>query len=202
MDHINNSIFELIRECTDKRTPIFFSADGLDVVFQTQILVIRDDTIVLANSVPPQYITEVVKSSKYFVQIQMIRFVSEEINSDGVNIVFPLKSLKPIEDNRSAKRFPFEADEKVVVAMLNPYDKETVLHKSVIDISSTGLSIRSPVNSELYTPGTKFHNMKVIIKGKVYNQSDGTVIYKRKFLDQEGNSYYQVGIKFESHEAN
>lgn len=198
MNHISDSIFKLIRECVGKKTPIFFSAEGLDVVFQTQILVIRDDSIVLANSVPPQYITEVVEAPKYYVQIQMIRFVSEEIKSDGVNIVFPLKSLKPIEDNRGAKRFPFDADEQVIVEVVNPFDQETILRKAVIDISSTGLSIRSPVNSKLYQPGTKFNNMKVIIKGKVYNQSDGTVIYKRKFLDQEGKPYYQVGFKFES----
>lgn len=198
MIHINDSIFQLIRECAGKKTPIFFSVEGLDVVFQTQILVIRDDSIVLANSVPPLYITKVVNSPKFFVQIQMIRFVSEEINSDGVNIVFPLKSLKPIEDNRTSKRFPFDADEKVIVEVTNPFDCETILRKSVIDISSTGLSIRSPVNSELYQPGTKFRNMKVIIKGKVYNESDGTVIYRRKFLDQEGQSYYQVGFKFDA----
>lgn len=195
--HFNDNVYKLIHECVDKRTPILFSVQGLDAVFETQILVIRDDSIVLSNSVPPEYISQVVKAESFYVQIQMIRFVSKEIKSDGVNIVFPLKSLTLIEDNRSAKRFPFEADEQVIVEVLNPYDRETKLTKSVIDISSTGLSIRSPANSELFRPGTHFKDLKVIIRGKIYNQSDGTVIYKRKFLDQEGKSYYQVGFKFE-----
>jgi c-di-GMP-binding flagellar brake protein YcgR len=197
---LNENVFDLIRECADKKTSIFFSAQGIEVVFQTQILVIREDSLVIANSVPPQFITNVVKAPKYFVQIQMIRFVSEEIHSDGVNIVFPLKSLKPIEDNRGAKRFLFNADEKVVLEVINPFDHETTLRKSVIDISSTGMSIRSPVNSRLYEPGTHFKNMKVLINGQLYNESHGTVIYKRMFLDQEGNSYYQVGFKFENSE--
>jgi hypothetical protein len=198
METIDDSIYELIEECADKKKSIFFSAEGIDVVFETQILVIRDDTLALANTVPPQFIAEVVKAPRFYLQIQMIRFVAEQIKSDGVNIVFPFKGLKPIENNRGAKRFLFESDEKVVLETLNPYDQETVLRKSVIDISSTGLSIRTPVNSQLYEPGTYFRNMKVMINNKVYNKSDGTVIYKRMFFDQEGHSYFQVGFKFEA----
>ena len=194
---LDESTIDLIRQCYNKKHFIFFSADSLKVVFQTQILVVRENSLILANTIPPEYIADVMKADTFVLQIQMIQFIAKSISSDGANIVFPLEELKNVEDSRGAKRFLFDNDEEVVVEVLNPMDDETLIKKNVIDISSTGISIRSKIDSKLYTPGILFKNMKVIIDGKIYNKCNGRVVYKRLFLDKLGQSYYQVGLRFE-----
>jgi hypothetical protein len=174
---IDEGTLELIQECVVRKSLVFFSASDVNVVFQTRILSIRNRSIVLSNTVPPEHIA---------------------IVSDGVHIVFPLEGLRLIEDNRSAKRFMFDTDERVFLEVVNPIDQETVLRKAVLDMSTTGLSIRTPTQSSLYTPGQLFKGMKIIMDGKVYNEVDGHVVYQQTFLSQKGKSYCQVGFRFDT----
>ena len=67
----------------------------------------------------------------------MVRFQSDRIASDGEHIVFPLKDDAVIEETRQSERFSFTADERVVSEILNPFDGETRLSKSVMDMSAT-----------------------------------------------------------------
>ena len=138
------------------------------------------------------------QSQQYFLKIHSVRFVSDRITTDGVHILFPLEGLRLIEDSRSAKRFMFDASERVVMEVVNPIDQETVLRKAILDMSTTGLSIRTPMQSKLYTPGQRFEKMKIIMDGKVYNEVDGHVVYQQTFLNQKGKSYCQVGFKFDN----
>ncbi|MFY7929561.1 MAG: PilZ domain-containing protein [Oligoflexus sp.] len=195
---IDEGTLELIQECVVRKSLVFFSASDVNVVFQTRILSIRNRSIVLSNTVPPEYIAKVARSQQFFLKVQSVRFVSDRIVSDGVHIVFPLEGLRLIEDNRSAKRFMFDTDERVFLEVVNPIDQETVLRKAVLDMSTTGLSIRTPTQSSLYTPGQLFKGMKIIMDGKVYNEVDGHVVYQQTFLSQKGKSYCQVGFRFDT----
>ncbi|WP_141735315.1 PilZ domain-containing protein [Oligoflexus tunisiensis] len=195
---IDEASLELIQECVQRKSPVFFSASEVNIVFQTYIMVIKNRSIVLANTVPPEHITGVAQSQQYFLKIHSVRFVSDRITTDGVHILFPLEGLRLIEDSRSAKRFMFDASERVVMEVVNPIDQETVLRKAILDMSTTGLSIRTPMQSKLYTPGQRFEKMKIIMDGKVYNEVDGHVVYQQTFLNQKGKSYCQVGFKFDN----
>jgi hypothetical protein len=195
---IDEASLELIQECVQRKSPVFFSASEVNIVFQTHIMVIKNRSIVLANTVPPEHITGVAQSQQYFLKIHAVRFVSDRITTDGVHILFPLEGLRLIEDSRSAKRFMFDASERVVMEVVNPIDQETVLRKAILDMSTTGLSIRTPTQSKLYTPGQRFEKMKIIMDGKVYNEVDGHVVYQQTFLNQKGKSYCQVGFKFDN----
>lgn len=199
---IDDAALELIQESVRRRSQVFFSASEVKIVFQTQILSLKNKAIVLANTVPPDYIAQLVKSSQFFLKVQAVRFVCERILSDGVHILFPLEDMRQIEDSRSAKRFIFDSNERVVLEVLNPIDQETVLRKAVLDMSTTGLSIRTPSPSELYAPGQKFRNMKIIMDGKIYNEVDAHVVYQQVFLSQKGKRYCQVGFKFEQDHPN
>ncbi len=194
---INVAAFDVLKECAEKKSPVFFSTDKVPIVFQTFILKAENDHILLENRVTPSHIIEVVKSDKFYLQCQMMRFVSEKIDSNGVHIVFPLESLVAIEETRQARRFPFEADERVVVEILNPIDNETMLIKSVMDMSSHGISIKTRYASKLFAPGTEFKDMRILIDGNLYNTVSGKVVYGRRFIGIDGKSYNQIGLQFE-----
>lgn len=193
----NQTTLDSLQEAVKKKTKLFLSAEGVDVVFQTYIVAIEDQQLVLANKVPPEHISQVVDAVRYSLQLQMIRLETHEISSDGVHILFPLSKLNEIADNRGAKRFFFD-HESVVIEFLNPYDEETVIRKPAIEMSTTGISVKSKVKSKLYTPGTKFSGIKILVDGEIYSQADGEVVYNRKFLDLEGRYFYQIGFRFDS----
>lgn len=193
---VDSKSLKVIRESADKKASVFFSAEGLDILFQTFVLAVRDDVVVLANKVTPALISKVIAAPRYYMQCQMIQFVSEQVTSDGVNIVFPLHSLKVIEETRQAQRFPFDSEEQVVIEFMNPFDGETIVTKAVMDMSATGLSIRTPFESRLFEPGQSFKEIKILIDGEPYNRVEAQVIYKRRFLTREGKMHIQVGLKF------
>ena len=151
----------------------------------------------LINSVPPEHIAKVVDSNQFYLKIQAVRFVSYLIVSDGVHIQFPLEGLRLIEDNRNAKRFIFGSEEKVYIEVINPFDKETLLRKVVLDMSNSGLSIRTPMQSKLFSPGQTFEKMRIFMGDRVFNEVNAQVVYQQNFLTQSGKSYCQVGFKFE-----
>lgn len=193
---IDELTLKFISENIEKRGSVFLSAQGVDVLFQTYLLAVRDNTVVVANTVTPALISRVAKAKRFFLQIRMIQFESSEITSDGVNIVFPLESLNIFEENRQAERFPFDAEERVVIEFLNPYDQETLLQMPVMDMSATGLSIRSAFDSDLLVSGQIFPAVKVLIDAKVYRAVDCQIVYKRRFLARDAKMHFQVGLKF------
>ena len=187
----------VIHECAESKEPVLFSAEGINIGFQSFVLKIADDEMVLKNTVKPEYISRIVASKCFFVQMQMMRFSSDKISSDGCHIVFPLESLKVIKDTRQSERKILDFSKHVVLEIINPFDNETLISRSVLDISETGLSIRAPIPSKLYESGTLFKDMIIKIDQKDYKKCDGKVVYNRQFFDISGNSYTQVGIQFE-----
>ena len=187
----------IIHNCAETKEPVLFSAEGINIGFQSYVLKIADNEMVLKNTVKPEFISRIVSSNCFFVQLQMMRFSSDTISSDGCHIVFPLESLKVIKDTRQSERRIMDFSKDVVLEILNPFDNETIISRSVLDISETGLSVRAPVPSKLYESGTCFKDMIIKIDQRDYKKCDGKVVYNRQFFDISGNSYTQVGIQFE-----
>lgn len=189
---------EILTDSLAAKTSVFFSGDGLPITFQTFILAVESDHLVLENRVKPRYIRAVIGSQRYSLQARMVRFQSDRIVSDGEHIIFPLKEDAVIEETRQAERFSFAADERVISEILNPFDGETRLSKSVMDMSATGLSLRTTFDSKLFQPDTFLPSIRVLIDGEPYMQGPGRVVYSRKLLDLGGQLRTQVGIKFEN----
>jgi hypothetical protein len=188
---------EILTDSHQAKTSVFFSGDGLGITFQTFILAVAEHHLVLENRIKPKFIRQVVQSKRFSIQARMVRFQSDTIGSDGEHIVFPLKEDAVIEETRQAERFSFAADERVITEILNPFDGETRLSKSVMDMSATGLSLRTTVDSELFKQGTFLPSIRVLIDGEPYVQGPGRVVYSRKLMDLGGQLRTQVGIKFE-----
>ncbi len=190
--------FDILSEVLAQKAPVLFSGDGIDVTFQTHILAVAKDHVVLENRVKPRFINQVWKSKQFALQARMVRFGSNSISSDGEHIIFPLKENSIIEETRQAERFSFTADERVISEILNPFDGETRLSKSVMDMSATGLSLRTTFESRLFKQGTFLPSIRVLIDGEPYVQGPGRVVYNRKLIDLSGQMRLQVGIKFEN----
>lgn len=195
---ITEQSLKVLQECVEEKVPVIFSGDALDIVFQTVIFELNNDCVALANKVPAQYISKVMQSKSFGLQCKMLRFTTPKIMSDGENIVFTLSELNQLEETRQAERFPFQSEERVICKILNPFDEKTILVKSVLDMSATGVSIRCPRHSKLFQPGVKFSDLRVIIDGEQYNKTAASVVYTRKLMDMNARLRVQVGLKFET----
>lgn len=189
---------EILTESLAAKTSVFFSGDGLDITFQTHILAVDEHHLIVENRIKPRFIRQVMGSSRFSLQVRMVRFQADRIGSDGEHLVFPLKEDTVIEETRQAERYSFAADERVVSEILNPFDGETRLSKTVMDMSATGLSLRTTFDSKLFKPDTLLPSIRVLIDGEQYVQGPGRVVYSRKLIDLAGQQRTQVGIKFES----
>lgn len=194
---VDDATMDLIRESVQRKTLVYFSANGVKTVFQTQVHSIRSRSVVLFNSIPPEYISRVMDSSEFYLKIQSIRFVCDQLGTDGVHLLYPLDNMRVIDDNRNAKRFNFATKDSAFLEVVNPLDQETLLRKSILDMSTTGLSFRTPIESALYTPGQRFEKMRIFTDGKLLSEASGQVVYQQSFLTKDGKSYCQVGFKFD-----
>jgi hypothetical protein len=185
----------LVQACQGK-IPVFFAGDGLGITFQTFILRVDEHQMLVENRVKPRYVRRLMGSARFSLQARMVRFQASSIGSDGQHILFPLKEDSVIEETRQSERFAFTADERVICEILNPFDGETKLSKNVMDMSATGLSLRTTLESKLFDSGTELPSVRVLIDGEPYTLTAGKVVYNRKMIDLAGQLRLQVGIKF------
>jgi hypothetical protein len=198
---VDDATLDLIRESVQRKTLVYFSANGVKTVFQTQVHSIRSRSVVLFNSIPLEHITRVMGSSEFYLKIQAIRFVCDQVGTDGIHLLYPLDNMRIVDDNRNAKRFNFGPKDTAFLEVVNPLDHETVLRKTILDLSSTGLSFRTPIESSLYTPGRRLERMRIFMEGKLHSEASGQVVYQQPFLTKDGKSYCQVGFKFDQPQA-
>ena len=191
----------LLEECQAGKIPVLLAGDGLPITFQTHILKVESTHVALENRVPPRFIRSVMASKGFSLQARMVRFQADRLETDGECLIFPLGEKAMIEETRQSERFSFSVDERVVVEILNPFDSETKLTKTVMDMSATGMSLRTTFESELFKPDTYLPHLRVLIDGEPYTQAKGRVIYTRRMLDLTGQLRVQVGIKFEGMKA-
>jgi hypothetical protein len=187
-----------IQEAIKLRSSCYLGCDNLDTTFQTTILDCPDQVLHVQNTIRPEYINEFMKAKKFNLLVNMIRLNSNIVDTDGVAILFRLQESELVEETRKSQRFAFSSEERVVCELVNPYDQETVLSKSVMDMSANGISLRSTFDSQLFQPGTHLPEVRVLIDGDMYTENSGLVVYKRKLIDLDGQLRMQVGIKFKN----
>ena len=188
----------ILKEAMRDKAPAFLSGNELDITFQTQLIHLEDHQVVIENRVPPEHICQLLKSRNFSLQVNTFRFEGQVLKSDGKNMIFPIKDEAFVSETRRSTRFSFKVNEQVICEILNPYDGETLLSKRVMDLSATGLSLRTALESQLFRPGTHLPQLKVLIDGEPYRQNPARVVYNRKLIDLGGKLRLQVGIKFET----
>jgi hypothetical protein len=193
---MDNSNRQILEQALNEKTPAYFSSESVPISFQTRLLEIAENHLVIENTVTFDYIKRVMMSGRFFFQVAMIRFQATSMSSDGVNIIFPLADNSLIEETRQAERFPFTPEEKVICEILNPYDQQTRISKPVLDMSAYGLSLRTTYESKLIQPGTFLPDIRVLIDGEPYKRASGNVVYQRRLMNLQGHVRIQVGIKF------
>ncbi len=195
---LSKEVQDILTTALKKKSSAYFSADSVNIAFQTKLLSLSKDKLIIENTVIPKYISPVSHAEAYFFQVDMVRLRADKIDSDGQNIIFPISENSLIEEGRRAERSAFTVEDKAVCDILNPFDEETWITRSLLDLSSTGMSLRTTFASKLFESGNYLPQITIRLNNEVFKKAAGTVIYHRKLMNFKGHIDIQVGIKFES----
>ena len=194
---IDQKHHEMLRRAAEENSLVYLSGRSLQVTFQLRLTEAKSTYLLLDNSIPAEHITSVMKAKDLSLQVEMVRFRCAKLETDGLRLRFPLEDDAIIEETRQSERFSFTAEERVVCEVFNPFDQETRLTKTVMDLSANGLSLRTTFDSALFEPGVTLPELKIIVDGKNYRTSAGNVVYKRRIINVKGQQRLQVGIQLD-----
>lgn len=191
-------LVEQLKESKANKDICFLSAEGFDLTFETQLLEVNERNITIANTIPYQHVQAVVNCSRYILQCQKTKIYSSRLENDGVNIVFSFDDSTVLQETREEERFSFRSHQDVVAKICNPFDKVTVITKPILDMSSSGLSIRAKYPSKLFAKGVIFEKLEIHRDGACSKTCSGEVVYSRNYIDLSGKQYCQIGINIGS----
>lgn len=190
------SLHDDLRAILNNSSICFLSADGIELTFETTILEVNETNVVIRNPIPFDDIQSFLARDSFTIQCLGHKIVTNEIFSNGTDIVVPINNTSTIMNVRGEDRFIMKNSEKLVLNILNPFDQETEIEKQVLEMSHAGISIRTRMESDLFSPGVVLSKMTLYRNGTPVKRCSGVVVYSRKYLSIKGKSYCQVGIKF------
>jgi hypothetical protein len=194
--HLSENASSALQAALRYKSGVLFIASGVDTVFETRIKDIKEDCLVLFNPVPFTQIHDTVQSKSFSLQAHMSRFESDKIESDGENILFFFQSLREIVETRNTERIPFAPHEAVICEITNPYDRKTIITKTLIEMSEQGCSLSTHFASKLFSPGQVLDSFKIVFKNNENLNRVAKVVYARTFLDLKKRKKVQVGLQF------
>ncbi len=193
---MENDILKQLEDLKKEKSPIYLSSNGTTITVQCLLKKIDQDKITIKNNISYELVKDFFNGDSYSLQCGLFKFHSKKLESDGKNIVFPMTESNLISDTRAVKRFTFGINEKIQSEILNPFDCQTRLYKSVLDMSESGISIKTPFASKVFQPGIKLPQIQILINRQPYSTAAGEVIYTRQIYTLQKKIEVQVGIKF------
>ena len=98
--------------------------------------------------------------------------------------------------NRIEERTYFSTKDNVYATILHPFDSGTIIKRKVLDLSESGMSIRSRFRTKLMEPGRIFQEIKIYKNDNILIQKKAKVIYLKQIVDLQGMAQFQVGMQF------
>ncbi|MCB9228692.1 MAG: hypothetical protein H6618_03690 [Deltaproteobacteria bacterium] len=186
----------LIQQAITEKFSVFLSCTEVPVTFESRVVRMDGKTISLLNTVTPDFIRQVSKSSSFSIQIGNQKILTDQILTDGKYIMFPVPEASPGKNLRTEERVLFSDPDTCYCEILNPVDQQTILRKPILDLSRSGVSIRNDKETLLFTPGIIFQKIDIYVKNKKNDTFSGKVVYQRKLINIKGYASVQVGLKF------
>ena len=87
---LTSSSVSMIKKAIQSKEQVFLSADNLPITFQTRLLKITQDFLVVYNAITPEYISKAITSRNFSLQIANLRFQAKKISSNGEHILFQI----------------------------------------------------------------------------------------------------------------
>ncbi|MBC61644.1 MAG: hypothetical protein CMP11_04235 [Zetaproteobacteria bacterium] len=196
MIKINDVHMEKLKKLKEEDRVCYFSGSNLSVLFETKILDVSYKVLRLQNNVPITMIKDLINSKQFIIKSSDLSIESKNIFPYADTLSFEEIQVKTLEDQRENERYYYSNKENIYFKILNPIDKTTIIKKPIIEMSDGGFSIKSKIDSKLFTPGRKFNNCEFYKDNKKIKTRNLEIIYAQRFYSKINKKYLQVGFKF------
>jgi len=99
-------------------------------------------------------------------------------------------------EKRSREREAVLTPGKVFLEMALPYPKGKIIQREVLDLTSTGLSFRTPAAESYFLPGTPLRQIRVVSDGRKTFEESGEVKHVSRLSDELEEEALKVGVEF------
>lgn len=172
---------------------------GVDIDFQTTIVRIEEDRIVIKNPISPERITEFLSASAYYLQCHMLRFTCKNIEHDGYHLHFLPEQAETVVNMRKSSRLSLAHDHGAnCLVKGQTVDQSIDLNCPIFDLSDDGISFGAELSQKdalRVSDQTVFDIDIHLSSGHVY-RGQGRVVYSRKIQDLQKNLSLNVGMAF------
>lgn len=116
------------------------------------------------------------------------------LEEDRIALEFP-KTLF-FSEKRSREREAIPAPGKVWLEIELPYPKGSVIQREVLDLSSTGLSFKTPAAETYFLPGTPLRQLRIVSDGKRILEESGEVKHVAPLIEDPESESLKIGVEF------
>lgn len=99
-------------------------------------------------------------------------------------------------EKRSRERESVFSPGKVFLEMTLPYPKGKVLQREVLDLTSTGLSFKTPATESYFLPGTPLRQIHVVSEGRRIFEESGEVKHVSPLVEEPQEEALKIGVEF------
>ena len=121
------------------------------------------------------------------------------LEEDRIAVEFP--KVLFFSEKRSRERETIPAPGKVFLEMTLPYPKGSVIQREVLDLSSTGLSFRTPAAESYFLPGTPLRQLRIVSDGKKILEESGEVKHVAPLFEGSESESLRIGVEFVTQQA-
>ncbi|NBX18151.1 MAG: PilZ domain-containing protein [Proteobacteria bacterium] len=191
-----NDFENVYNELVANKQPLVLSPKGKSVSFLCTPTGILDEAVTFHNSIPVDFLPEVVTSTEFTLVCKNYQLVSAALFAHGTDIRFPTHHISLLPQSRADERLVFSSQDEAEIVITHPFDGGTSLTRRLYDMSKGGLSFRARSQTKLMQPGRVFSKMTIKIKGRETSVMQGRVVYVKQIFEENSHNFYQVGVQF------
>lgn len=190
-------VFVLLKQAAQAHEPLILSPSGLSMSFFCHVGDVNEREVVIQSSIPPALAPRIAKCDLFSLHFRSYRIVLNKLEPKGLGLAFELPVEAELAQERADEREYFEREEGTYLLIAHPYDKSTVIRRSVFDLSNGGLSFRAIQLTSFVQPGRILPKVQIYVRGKHKMNRQGKIIYVTRIIEADGKLFYQVGVKFQ-----
>jgi hypothetical protein len=153
------------------------------------------------HSVPAPMMPEFLSAKDYKIFLsnghKTLKYMCQAIGTHHEYLRLDLKTgvLEPQLRQDQRQVFIFGSAE---CRFMNPFDGRTMLRKTMIDRSTSGMSLALHQSSLLFKPGRCLKDMECYQDGKLLDKKSGSIVYTGALYTLHDGLNIQAGVRFDA----
>lgn len=195
MDQIASQPINPWHTIADQKQSVFLSAEPFETVFETKIIGLDEQHLILKNTISFDAITYFLSRPSFRLSVLSASLLSPKITSNGKDILFPIENQAYFESFKHLSGICILGKDDWEFECINPIDETTKLTKKILELSEIELSFQSEDFSMLFEPDLMLEAIKIFKHKKLIKQTKGQVLYKKLLIKSNGLQMSQIGVK-------